>query len=33
MLNKKKNFLLVFAILAFVVWAFPGNVYASELSE
>ena len=33
MLTKKKNFLLVFAILAFVVWAFPGNAYASELSE
>ena len=33
MLTKKKNFLLIFAILAFVVWAFPGNAYASELSE
>jgi hypothetical protein len=33
MLTKKKIFLLVFAILAFVVWAFPGNAYASELSE
>lgn len=33
MLTKKKNFLLVFAILAFVVWAFPGNAYASESSE